>query len=57
MPEETYKRFRNLVTDEIRKAERLFYEEKLTEFRGDVRETWKFLNSVIKPNSRKTNNF
>ena len=34
----------------------MFYEEKLAEFRGDVRETWKLLNSVINPYGCKTNN-
>ena len=56
MPQETYRRYKNFVTGEIRKAKRFFYEEKFAEFRGDVGDSWKLLNSVIKPYGRKTNN-
>lgn len=45
----TYNRFRNDVTSRIRSAKKTFYESKFSEFRGDMKRTWKLINDIIRP--------
>ena len=51
MSREAYCRYRNMVTSEIRKKKMQYYNSKFSNFRNNLRETWKTINEVIKPNS------
>ena len=45
---ETYKRFRNKVTMELRKAKSLFYSDKFCKYKGDMKKTWGTINETIR---------
>ena len=44
-----YNRYRNYVTGRIRGARLSYYATKFETYKTDVKETWKLLNSVVKP--------
>ncbi|XP_066017879.1 uncharacterized protein [Pocillopora verrucosa] len=48
-----FKKCRNLVNNEIKKAKELFYKRALDENEGNSRQTWRIVNELM---SRKTNN-
>ena len=48
---EQYKKFRNLVTNEIRKAKHTYFKNKLNSSSGDTKNTWKVINQILKPNN------
>jgi len=48
-----FKKWRNLVNNEIKKAKELYYKRALDENEGNSRQTWRIINELT---SRKTNN-
>ena len=42
-----YKRYRNMLTDTIRKAKRQYQNDSFYRCKGDLRKTWKLINDVI----------
>ena len=48
-----FKKYRNLVNNEIKKAKELYYKRALVENEGNSRQTWRIVNELT---SRKTNN-
>ena len=48
-----FKKCRNLVNNEIKKAKELYYKRALDENKGNSRKTWRIINELT---SRKTNN-
>lgn len=52
---EQYKRLRNYVTNEIRKAKHKYYRNKLDLSFGNSKKTWKVINEIVKPNNEKKN--
>ena len=46
--EQRYKRYKNKLTQIIRKAEKLYFKEKLARYKGDVKKTWATINEVIR---------
>lgn len=51
----TYNRFRNYVTNQIRTSKKNYFSFKFSQFKNDVKKTWRLLNSTYKPVNR-TNN-
>ena len=49
---ESYARYRNFVTSQIRVAKKTYYANKFSEYKNNARETWKIINSVIGKKSR-----
>ena len=49
---ESYARYRNFVTSQIRLAKKKYFEDKFSHYKNNARETWKIINSVIGKNSR-----
>ena len=43
-----YKLYKNNLTSLLRKAEKVYYSNKLQQYKGDMKETWRILNSFIK---------
>ena len=44
-----YNRYRNFVTDEIRKAKKLYFGDLFIQLRNNIRKTWSVISSVLKP--------
>ena len=44
-----YKDFRNKLTSELRNAKAEYFTNKFNETQGDMKETWRTINNVIKP--------
>ena len=42
-----YKKFKNSVTDEIRKAKEIYYVNSLNDSKGNPRDTWKIINNLM----------
>ena len=42
-----FNRFKNFVTQQIRASKRNYYFQKFEDFKSDVRQSWKFINSVL----------
>ena len=49
MQKVTYTRFRNQVTALIRSSKRAYYENKFSEYKTDLKQTWKVINSILRP--------
>ena len=45
-----YKRYKNKLTDVMRRAEKLYYENRFVELKNDAKNTWKLIKSVINGN-------
>jgi len=50
--EDTYKKFRNLVTKRIKIAKNNYYKQKFDAYNGDPRMTWKIINEILKRKDR-----
>ena len=50
-----YTEFRNLLTTQIRNTKAEYYSNKFRENEGNIKETWRTINSTIKPNSKQNN--
>ena len=50
--ESKYKIYKNKLTTILRKAEKDYYSNKLLEVKGNMKNTWKVLKSVINKSSR-----
>ena len=53
--EKIFKDFRNRLTSEIRKAKADYFGTKFNETKGDMKETWRTINNVIKPTGNPNN--
>ena len=53
--EKKYKSYKNKLTHSIRIAKRLYFDNKLTANKSNLKETWKILNSIINKNIVKSN--
>ena len=51
-----YKDFRNKLTTELRNAKAEYFTNKFNETQGDMKETWRTINNVIKPSCNSSNN-
>ena len=51
-----YKDFRNKLTTEIRTAKAEYFANKFYETEGNMKETWRTINKVIKPKCNPNNN-
>ena len=51
-----YKDFRNKLTTELRNAKAEYFTNKFNEIQGDMKETWRTINNVIKSSCNSTNN-
>ena len=49
MQKVTYTRFRNQVTALFRSSKRAYYENKFSEYKTDLKQTWKVINSILRP--------
>ena len=49
----TYSNYRNFVTNKIRFAKKNFFIDKFQEIKGDIRQTWKIINNVLRPKTNK----
>ena len=47
-----YRRFCNYVTSSIRKAKRDYFSEKFSNYKSDMRQTWKSINHVLGKNEK-----
>ena len=52
--EKKYKSYKNTLTHSIRTAKRLYFDNKLTANKSNLKETWKMLNSIINKNTVKS---
>ena len=50
-PGDRYKQYRNYVTSRIRLAKQQYYSQKFHSLRGDIKKTWKLINSILRPNN------
>ena len=50
-----FKRYRNALTTAIRDAKKKYFSEKLNSCSGDVKKTWRSINSILRPNARQNN--
>lgn len=46
---DTYSRFRNYVTSQIRTSKLNYFSRKFTEFKSSTKATWKMINNILKP--------
>ena len=53
----TYTNYRNMVTDKIRIAKKVYYEEKFNSVKKDIKQTWRVINDVLKPKANKQKNY
>ena len=53
--EKIFKDFRNQLTSEIRKVKADYFGTKFSETQGDMKETWRTINNVIKPTGNPNN--
>ena len=51
-----YTDFRNSLTNQIRNTKAEYFSNKFRENEGNIKETWRTINSTIKPNSKQNNN-
>ena len=51
-----YREFRNSLTTQIRNTKAEYYSNKFRENEGNIKETWRTINSTIKPNSNQNKN-
>ena len=51
-----YTDFRNSLTTQIRNTKAEYFSNKFRENEGNIKETWRTINSTIKPNSKQNNN-
>ena len=42
-----YLNFKNKLTKIIRVSEKMYYDEKFNKLKGNIRETWKFINNIL----------
>ena len=55
MQKSTFNRFRNYVTLKIRTAKKVYYEQRFSDCRNDIKKTWNLVNAIVKPgHSRET---
>ena len=52
-----HKRKRNLVSNKIKQAKRQNYNDKFNNNLHDAKSTWKVINKILKPKSKKQNYF
>ena len=52
-----YKQQRNLVSNKIKQAKMQYYNGKFNNNLHDSKSTWKVINKILKPNSKKQNDF
>ena len=52
MSRTVYNRYRNMVTAVIRDKRKSYYEQKFSDFKTDMRKTWKLINEIISPHSK-----
>ena len=53
IPESKYKNYKNKLNHSIRIAKRIYYDQKLSINKTNMKETWKILNNIINKNSSK----
>jgi len=51
--QDTYKKFRNTLTNIIRNSKTMYYSQKLKDTEGDIKSTWKVINKIINKNKPK----
>ena len=49
-----YKLYKNKLTSILKKAERMYYRNKMDKYKGNIKETWSVLNSMLGRNIRKS---
>ena len=49
-----YKRYKNKLTSILRKAEKMYYLNKMFKYKGKMKETWSVLNELLGKNVRKS---
>ena len=49
-----YKIYKNKLTSTIRKAERMYYRDRMLKYKGKIKETWSVLNEMLGKNIRKS---
>ena len=54
VPFEVYNNYKNQLTSLLRKAKKSYYEHRFNQCSGDIKKTWKCLNSLIKAKKTKT---
>ena len=52
MSREVYVRYRNVVTNEIRKKKCLYYKGKFSQFSNNMKNSWRLINDIIRPNGK-----
>ena len=52
-----YKQQRNLVSNKIKQAKMQYYNDKFNNNIYDAKSTWKVINKILKPNSKRQNDF
>ena len=52
-----YKQQRNLVSNKIKQAKMQYYNDKFNNNLHDAKSTWKVINKILKPNSKRQNDF
>lgn len=52
--ERVYKDYKNKLNHSIRMAKRLYYDEKLTENKANIKQTWNLLNSIMNKNKQRS---
>ena len=52
-----YKRYKNTLVNSIRLAKANYYQNKFDRCINDSKSTWKVINKILKPNSKKKDNF
>jgi hypothetical protein len=55
VPKLFYSQFRNQVTGIIRSSKRTYYENKFSEYKHDLKQTWKVINNILKPRNHELN--
>ena len=55
MKADSYNRFRNSVTSEIRNAKKTYYDKFLLNIRNDVKKMWNIIDKIIRPYYNKNN--
>ena len=50
MSHQFYARYRNFITNQIRQAKINYFARKFQQFKGDCKNTWKQINSIIRTN-------
>jgi hypothetical protein len=55
MQKATYAQTRNRITGLIRSSKRTYYENKFSEYKKDLKRTWKVINNILRPHTNKNN--